>query len=110
MASVNDEQVLATNTGTTVAEGSAGNVITAAMLETTDIDHTAGQITYTLTGVPANGLLRRSGVNLSVSSTFTQADIDGGQLSYDHDGSETAGDSFDFSVDEIGRASCRERV
>ena len=30
---VNDEQVLATNTGTTVAEGSTGNVVTTAMLE-----------------------------------------------------------------------------
>ena len=38
---VNDEEVLATNTGTTVNEASTGNVITTAMLETTDVDNTA---------------------------------------------------------------------
>ena len=46
---VNDEEVLATNTGTTVNEASSGNVITTAMLETTDVDNTAAQLTYTVT-------------------------------------------------------------
>ena len=39
---VNDEEVLATNTGATVNEASSGNVITTAMLETTDVDNTPG--------------------------------------------------------------------
>ena len=46
---VNDEEVLATNTGTTVNEASTGNVLTTAMLETTDVDNTAAQLTYTVT-------------------------------------------------------------
>ena len=49
MTPVNDEQVLATNTGTTVNEGSTGNVITTAMLQTTDVDNTAAQLVYTVT-------------------------------------------------------------
>ncbi len=72
---VNDEQILATNTGATVAENSTGNVITAAMLATTDVDHTAAQLTYTVTGLSTNGTLRRNGVALAMNSTFTQADI-----------------------------------
>ena len=44
VTSVNDEQVLVTNTGATVVEGSTGNVITTAMLETTDVDNTDGEI------------------------------------------------------------------
>ncbi len=100
ITAVNDEQVLSTNTGATVLEGSSGNVITTAMLETTDLDHSATQLTYTVTAIPTNGLLRRLGVNLSVSSTFTQADIDGGLMSYLHNGTETTSDSFAFTVDD----------
>jgi hypothetical protein len=97
---VNDEEVLATNAGTTVNEASSGNVITTAMLETTDVDNIAAELTYTVTSAIGNGTLRLSGTALGVSDTFTQADIDAGQVTYDHDGSETVSDSFDFSVDD----------
>ena len=92
--------MLATNTGTTVNEASTGNVITTAMLETTDVDNTAAQLTYTVTAATGNGTLRLSGTALGVSDTFTQADIDAGLVTYDHDGSETVSDAFDFSVDD----------
>ena len=39
-------------------------------------------------------------VALSVSDTFTQADVDAGLITYDHDGTETNSDSFAFSVDD----------
>ena len=93
---VNDEQILATNTGATVAEGSLGNVITNAMLQTTDVDNTTAQLVYTVDAVPINGTLYNNGVALSVSDTFTQADIDAGLITYDHDDSQTSSDSFDF--------------
>ncbi len=106
ITAVNDEQVLSTNTGTTVLEGSAGNVITTAMLETTDVDNTAGQLVYTVTSIPTNGVLRLGGGNLSISSTFTQADIDGGLITYLHNGTETIADSFSFTVDDgVGSTS-----
>ena len=97
---VNDEEVLATNAGTTVNEASSGNVLTTAMLETTDVDNTATQLTYTVTAATGNGTLRLSGTALGVNDTFTQADIDAGRVTYDHDGSETVADAFDFDVDD----------
>ena len=103
---VNDEQVLAVNTGTTVTEGGTGNVITAAMLETTDVDNAADQLIYTVTTAPANGTLYLSGVALAASHTFTQDDIDNGRITYEHDDSENLTDSFAFSVDDgAGTAS-----
>ena len=44
--------------------------------------------------------MRLSGTALAASDTFTQADIDAGRLTYDHDGSETSSDSFNFTVDD----------
>ena len=102
----NDEQVLATNTGPTVLEGSVGTTLSVAMLDTTDVDNSAAQVVYTVTVVPGNGVIKLSGTTLSLSDTFTQDDIDNSRLTYDHDGSETTGDSFDFSVDDgVGTAS-----
>jgi len=98
--SVNDEQVLATNMGATVAENSTGTTITSAMLITTDVDHAAAQLVYTLTGAPTNGTLFLNAVPLSAASTFTQADVNAGLVTYSHDGSETASDSFAFTVDD----------
>jgi hypothetical protein len=96
----NDEQVIATNTGTTVLEGSTANVITSAMLQTTDVDNTNSQLVYTVTAIPANGTLRLSDSVRGLGSTFTQADIDAGLVTYDHDDSQTSSDSFAFTVDD----------
>lgn len=46
-----DEQVLATNTGATVAENSTGNTISTVMLDTTDVDNIDDQLVYTITTV-----------------------------------------------------------
>ncbi|MEZ6087262.1 MAG: cadherin-like domain-containing protein [Pirellulaceae bacterium] len=100
ITAVNDEQVLGTNTGATVAEGSSGNTITTAMLETTDVDNADSELVYTVTSVPANGTLRLSGSVRGLGSTFTQADIDAGLVTYDHDGSQTSGDAFSFTIDD----------
>ncbi|NND72263.1 MAG: hypothetical protein HKN43_11880, partial [Rhodothermales bacterium] len=102
----NDEQVLVTNTGTTVNEGSTGSIISASMLDTTDPDNTATQLVYTVTAVPGNGVIKLSGTALVLNDTFTQDDIDNSRITYDHDGSETTSDGFDFSVDDgTGNAS-----
>lgn len=97
---INDEQVLATNTGATVTEGSSGNAVTTAMLQTTDVDNTDSELVYTVDGVPGNGTLFNNGVALGATDTFTQADIDAGLITYNHDGSQTAADSVDFTVDD----------
>ncbi len=97
---VNDEQVLATNTGAAVAEGSTGNVVTTAMLATTDVDNSSDQLVYTVDTAPANGTVYNDGVALSAGGSFTQADIDAGLITYDHDGSQTSSDAFAFTVDD----------
>ncbi len=105
ITAVNDEQVLSINTGVTVAEASTGTVLTTAMLETTDVDNTSAQVVYTLNSAPINGVLYRNSVALTITDTFNQADIDAGLISYDHDGSETVSDGFNFSVDDGTGAS-----
>ncbi|MCC9656619.1 cadherin domain-containing protein [Rhodopirellula halodulae] len=105
--SVNDEQVVSTNTGATFAEGSGGT-ITDAMLETTDVDtnDTPDQLVYTLTNNTDYGVLYLDAVALVTNDTFTQQDIDLGRISYTHDGTENHSDSFSFSVDDgVGTAS-----
>jgi VCBS repeat-containing protein len=96
----NDEQVFVPGFGQTFAENSVGTVITSNLLLTTDVDNTTAELVYTRSTVPVNGILRLNGVALSVSDTFTQADVDAGLVTYDHDGTETSSDSFAFSVDD----------
>ncbi|MEP3479784.1 MAG: cadherin domain-containing protein [Fuerstiella sp.] len=97
---VNDEEQLVTNVGTTVNENSVANPITQAMLNTTDVDHSASELQYTVTAEPSHGVLKLSGIALSANETFTQDDINAGRLTYDHNGSEIFIDGFDFTVDD----------
>ncbi|MEQ1828089.1 MAG: cadherin domain-containing protein, partial [Pirellula sp.] len=106
ITATNDEQYLATNIGLSVAENSTGNVVTTLRLQFLDADNSAGQLVYTVTSVTTNGTLKKSGTTLNLNDTFTQADIDAGNITYDHNGSETSSDSFGFSVDDgVGSAS-----
>lgn len=89
--------VIATNTGSTVAEG-ATDVVTSGELSTTDPDSAAAAITYTLTSLASNGTLTRNGTALSLNGTFTQADINSNFIAYTHDGGEATSASFGFSV------------
>ena len=70
VTAVNDEQVLTTASGLTIAENSTGNVIDNTRLLTTDVDNTSGQLMYTLTSATANGTLRRNGTALGINDTF----------------------------------------
>ncbi|MEB3356732.1 MAG: cadherin-like domain-containing protein [Synechococcales bacterium] len=92
-----DPPVVTINNGLTVDEGTVA-VVTGGDLQVTDSDNTSSELTYTLSSVPTNGNLRLDGVSLNVGSTFTQADIDAGQLSYQHDGSETTVDTLTFTI------------
>ncbi|MBW4497870.1 MAG: VCBS repeat-containing protein, partial [Oscillatoria princeps RMCB-10] len=91
---------IATNAGLTVAEGASAQTIASTALQVTDTEQSAAQLTYTLTAVPANGTLYLSGTAVAVNGTFTQADIDSGNLTYTHDGGETTSDSFTFTVSD----------
>ena len=103
---VNDEPLLDPVLGLTVAENSLDNPLTAGHLHATDADHSAVQLLYTLTALPAHGVLFLGSQALALGQGFTQADIDAGLLRYAHDGSETASDSFGFSLGD-GVAAAR---
>ena len=97
VAPENDAPVAGNNTGITVAEGATIG-ITSAELSVTDGDHTAAQLTYTVTDSPNRGQLELN-TNPGVSVTsFTQADIDAGRLVYVHDNTESTFDKFNFTV------------
>jgi Ca2+-binding RTX toxin-like protein len=91
----NNAPTLNLNTGLTLDEGTS-STITSAQLQVSDPD--SDPISYTLTAVPTSGTLTLNGTALSVSSTFTQADLNAGLLIYTHAGSETTSDSFSFSI------------
>lgn len=87
------------NTGTSVAEGGT-DPISRSELRYDDDLQVALDVTYSVTGGPANGQLELvSNPGVAINS-FTQADIDNGRLLYVHDGSETGADSFTFDVDD----------
>ncbi|AFK57506.1 DUF4347 domain-containing protein [Tistrella mobilis] len=80
---------VATNTGTTVAEGGSGS-ITTAMLEASDDYATGADLIYTVAAL-SHLTVSLNGSTLSTNGTFTQQDIDDGLVTFQHDGGETAG-------------------
>ena len=74
-------------------------------LPTPPFDGSARSIIYTLAAAPHHGQLRLGSTRLRVNSTFTQADINAGRLSFRHDGSETTSDSFAYSIAGARRQS-----
>lgn len=98
---VNDAPVLLTNLGVTVSEGATA-LIANTLLLASDVDNPPAQLVYSLAGLPTNGTLSLNSVAITAGQTFTQAAINGGALSYRHNGSETLSDSFTFSVVDAG--------
>ncbi|MBD2088360.1 hypothetical protein H6F67_00540 [Microcoleus sp. FACHB-1515] len=58
------------------------SVINASFLKSIDAEQSSGQLTYRLTRLPTNGSLLFNNAPLALNSTFTQADIDSGRISY----------------------------
>jgi hypothetical protein len=96
IGAINDAPVVVNN-GVLVNEG-ASVVVAPASLGASDVDNTAAQLTYTLSGVPAHGQLLVGGRTLAAGDAFTQVDIDAGRVVYVHDGSETTSDRFVFTL------------
>ena len=87
----------------TVLEGVTGTTITTAMLNEGDVDDSGAGLTYTITNVTDNGTMYLAGFGiLGLNDTFTQADIDAGDVTYDHNDSETTSDAFSFSLADGG--------
>ncbi|WP_181357624.1 cadherin-like domain-containing protein [Stenomitos frigidus] len=101
---VNDAPVLASNTGLLLAGNTPSlTVIGSDLLQVTDVDNTTAQLTYTLTSVPnpTVGALRLNGRQISAGQSFTQADIDSGNVSFDYLGNGS-GETFQFTVSDGG--------
>ena len=92
---VNDAPTLTVNDGVSVT--TAGEVVIgSAELAFADVDNTAAELTYTLTTAPTDGEVQLNGTQ---TTSFTQADLNAGLVTYEHTGSNAA-DSFVFSVSD----------
>ena len=69
--------------------------ITSALLGATDNVSSAAQLHYTVVTGPAHGALLLNG---AAASSFTQADIDNGRVSYHETASGVTSDSFSFRI------------
>lgn len=94
------------NTGAST-ETAAVVTISNTMLQDGDPDNSGSDITYTVTTATSNGTLFvdadsdgivDAGEARGASATFTQKNIDDGQLKYSHGGGANSADSFTFSV------------
>lgn len=97
VTAVNDDPVLETKGILTLNAGETGAIATS-LLQISDVDNEAAEITYTLKALPSNGTLLLDGEALIVNGTFTQAEIDSGNLAYINNGSNTPADSFRFTA------------
>jgi hypothetical protein len=67
------------------------------LLLTKDQDHAPESLEYTIVNPPHNGQLLLNGLP---TNRFTQADINAGRIVYQHNGSLTTEDYFDFDVND----------
>ncbi|MEM6395020.1 MAG: HYR domain-containing protein [Bacteroidota bacterium] len=88
------------NLGKTIDEGATANVILQAELEYEDAEQGPADIIYTLDIAPNEGTLRNNGAAIILGATFTQADINNGLITYDHNGSEEAADFFRVDISD----------
>ena len=75
-------------------------VIGAGLLHAADADNTPEQLVYTLTAAPTSGQLLLDGALLAAGGTFTQADVDGGKLTYAHTADVGVADSLKFTLSD----------
>jgi hypothetical protein len=82
--------------------------ITSAMLTASATDNTTAQLTYTLTAVPTNGVLKNGTSTLGIGSTFTQASIASGAITYTS--ASSGSDGFTFTVTDSAGDSTASAV
>ncbi len=85
-----------TVTALTVTQGDTGQISNAFL--SGNCNPTQNVLEYTLTALPASGILLLNGVPLAVGDTFTQDDIDNNLLTYAHNGQNTVPDQFEYIV------------
>jgi hypothetical protein len=87
-----------TTSAGTIAEN--GVLSLATLLVSADGDTAADQLVYTVRSLPAGGTLQLDSTTLAVGSTFTQADVADGRVTYHQNGAEGATDSFTWTLSD----------
>jgi RHS repeat-associated protein len=101
---VGSAPVLSTNGILTLNEGATAT-LASSILQATDADNTPAELVYQITNLPDNGILLLNGNALALGSSFTQANLDNGNIAYQHNGGETTQDTFKFTLaDPTGNA------
>ena len=95
-----NETPTVTNNGGTVVEGEF-TTLTTAMLNASDTDNAATDLLFTVSNV-TNGQFETVGNSDVAITSFTQDQIDLGQIIFAHDGSEATTANFDFSLTDGG--------
>jgi parallel beta-helix repeat protein len=97
IAPVNDSPIWQSGSSLLTTQGAIA-VVSANQSRVIDIEDGASRLTYELSELPNHGSLRMNGNALTLASNFTQADIDNGAITYQHDGSNNASDSLTFTA------------
>ena len=81
---------------------STANVLTVddLLYADPDRDDVANQITYTINGTVAFGVLKLNGVELGVGDSFTQQDVIAGDVIFDHNGQGAESLDLDMFVED----------
>jgi hypothetical protein len=87
-----------TTSSGTIAEN--GVLSLATHLVSTDSDTPGDQMVYTVRALPAGGTLQLDSTTLAVGSTFTQADVADGRVTYHQNGAESPTDSFAWTLSD----------
>jgi VCBS repeat-containing protein len=82
----------------TVAEN--GTLSLKTLLVTSDAGQAASTLVYTVTVLPTQGTLMLGTHAVDVGGTFTQQDVNDGQVNYVHGGSELASDTFTWQLSD----------
>lgn len=73
-------------------------VIDDTLLVASDEDDPALVITFKLTKLPLHGILKKNGTPMVIGTTWTNADIAAGRITFTQDCSDTPTDEFEFEV------------
>ncbi|OEJ65643.1 hypothetical protein BEN30_13875 [Magnetovibrio blakemorei] len=94
---VNDEPVAGGTKGDTLLVG--GTIIfQTSHLNATDVDNIDSSLIYSIVSVPTAGSVMLNNEALVADDTFTQADVDAGNVKYVQDGSQSSTDMFIYTV------------
>ena len=96
---VDDPPTLDINLAATVPEGGTV-VISNSLLKSSDIDTPPGGRVYNISTAAVHGRVALLAAPATAISTFTQTQVDAGNVIYVHDGSETSSDAFSFSLSD----------